>query len=181
MTKITYGDFEIDTSTLPEASVNALLRKGLAHFMGNEQASKVTAWKNSEAGKDATEEQIASKKAEFQAAGVAALADGTVGNRVVGVTVSPIEKIMRSLAKSEIVGILKATNMAIPKGEGTVTFNEGSDSEQKLTMEDLIERRLEGHGDRLKKEAEAEVKRRDREAKKLAEAAQAAGGVASLL
>ena len=41
MSDIQYGNVKIDTAHLPPASIQALLSRGLAHYLGNEQNAKV--------------------------------------------------------------------------------------------------------------------------------------------
>lgn len=182
--QLEYGKLSVDTATLPEASLNALIRKGWAHFMGNEQASKVTAWKAklvdgtpatdtapAVAGREPSEDEISAAKDAYQAAALKALQDGTVGVSVArGPAVSPEETIMRGLAKAEITATLKANGLKVPTGEAVVKFGDG----QSFTMAQLIARRLEPEGEgrsyaqggRLKAEAAKEMKRRAREIEK---------------
>ena len=160
MATIKYGDYVIDTTKLPEVSVEALLRRGLSHYMGNEQASKVVAHFVDE---EPTAEAKAKFKTECQAKAVVALAAGTIGTRVFGPRVSPVENIMRMLARRKVSDALKKNGLKAPKGDEAIEFANG----QKLTMAELIERQLAKHGDALRKEADAEVKRRERELAKV--------------
>lgn len=169
---IKYGDHSVDTSKLPEVSVKALLSRGLSHFLGNEQASKVTAKivtalalsdeTSAEAAKAAVKAFRISNEAdcsawttEAQTNALKALADGTVGVRAAGTgpKLSPIETVIRRLAKGEVIDTLKANNIAVPKGEDKVSFADG----KSMSMDELVERRIAKHGDRLKKAAAKEL------------------------
>lgn len=184
--KLEYGDkIAVDTATLPAVSNEALIKKGWSHYMGNEQASKVTAWKAkleagtpaegdkpAVAGRTPTADEIEAKKAEFQATALKALQEGTVGVSVArGPAVSPEETVMRQLARAEVTAILKDAGLKVPAGDKVVKFGDG----QEFTMAALIARRLEpeadgrayAHGGRLKAEAAKELKRREREAAKV--------------
>ena len=150
---ITYGEHTVDPTKLPVASINALLRRGVSHLLGNEQASKLTAWVES-ATKDAngaapTDEAKAAKKAEFVKAALAALAEGTIGTRVSGPRVEPIEAARNAIAKKEVLDILRAANIKVPKGEEAVRFADGTEK----TLAQMVATRLEKFGDRIEKEA----------------------------
>ncbi len=166
--KITYGTRELDFNTLPQASLVAMVRRGVSHYFGSEMASKVTAYFDPEhddaANRQDTPENRAAKKAEFQAAAYDALVAGTVGVSVRGPSVDPITTIINRLAKAEIKTILASFKLKYPvKADETVTLPDGS----AVTGAQLIGRRLDrdspagvdkktgvAHIDRLKKEAE---------------------------
>ncbi len=169
---IKYGENSITLASLPAVSLHRLASYGLAHFLGNQMASKVVAWSEREENANATDEQKAAKKAEFQANGVKALLDGTIGQHAArGPVVDPMENEMDKIAKAEVVVVLKSNSIKVPKGDEAVEFSNGD----KLTMDQLIERRIAKHGDRIKKEAEASLKEKARKAKKLQDNAGALG------
>ncbi len=167
---IKYGETTLDFNTLPQASLVAMLRRGVSHFLGSEQASKVTGmFKPGEDGslKEGvidTDENRAKALAEFRANAIEALKAGTVGVSVRGPTVDPISVIINRLAKAEIKTVLGKMKLKAPiKAEDTIELPDGS----KVTMAQLIARRLDptgpagvdkktgiAHADRLKKEAE---------------------------
>lgn len=165
---IEYGTHKIDTDKLPEKSVQALLSRGLTHFLGNEQASKVAAKFKDQEG--ITDEMRNAAKADFVANAVKALTEGTIGTRTGGPRGTGVDSVMRQLAEAEVKGILKHNKLSMPTGDKVVKFADGT----VLTRAELIDRRIAKHGDRLRKEAEAEIKREEREAAK-------AGGVEALL
>jgi hypothetical protein len=159
---INYGEISIDVDSLPAVSTNALLRRGLAHFLGNEQAAKVSAFK--EKNPEATESQVLAYKAECVANAVAALNAGTVGANVRGPRGTAIETIMRKIASDEVKTVLAALKVKAPKGEEKVKFANGDS----FTMNELIARRLEKHADRITAEANKAMKDAARKAEKIA-------------
>lgn len=171
MTILTYGSHSIDVAKLPEASVVALLKRGLTHYLGNEQTSKLVAARKREGAFDGTTEEA--YKADLVAKAVAALHEGTIGTQVRGPSVDPVEAAMERIARAEINAVLKAKGAKfVGKGDDRkVTFANG----ESFTMNDLIDRRLgnEEHSARIRKEAEKALK----SAAKQAEAAKVAGPV----
>src|SRR5665213_2926780 len=153
MDKVTYGTHEIDVDALPEASKAALIRRGISHFLGNEQASKVSAWIESATkeaeGTEPTAEAKAAKKAEFVKSAIEALVAGTIGTRVSGPRVEPIEAIRNSIARKEVTDILRAAGIKVPKGDEGVKFADGTVK----TLAQMITTRLDKFGDRIEKEA----------------------------
>lgn len=181
MNTIEYAGLTIDPTDFPSTSIEALIRRGISHYLGNEQASKLTAWKAKEENKSATDEQIAAHKVSLIGAALAALAAGTVGIRAPRQpSVDPIEREMDRIALREVAAVLKSNGLKMPKGEATVTFGSG-DSAVALTQDDLVERRLAKHGERIRKEAEAEIKRKAREAKKVADTVAGTDAASELL
>ena len=165
---IKYGTRELDFTKLPQASLVAMVRRGVSHYFGSEMASKVTAFFDPDhddaANRVDTPEARAAKKAEFQAAAYDAIVAGTVGVSVRGPSVDPITTIINRLAKAEVKTILANFKLKWPaKADDTVELPDGS----KVTGAQLIARRLDAtgpagvdkktgvaHADRLKKEAE---------------------------
>jgi hypothetical protein len=185
MTVMTYGKAEdgitFDTETLPAASVQSLLVKGMNHYFGNECASKVTSWKEGLAdpkreggARVPSDVEIAVAKLDFQKSALAALLAGTVGHSARGPRATPIDSVMRLIAETEIRNTLKANNLVMPTGEKTVQLGANA-----FTRQQLIDRRLASHGDRIRKEAEAKLAADERKAKKAM--ADAGGDVAQAL
>ncbi len=179
MTKITYGDFEIDFSTLPEASTSAILSRGLTHFLGNEQASKVHSWAMGEtqansddrdvvkAWKLANADAVKAKTVELVDAAIKTLSEGTIGTRTsAGPKVEPIDKAKRAIAKTEVLKVLADNKIKAPKKDEKVRFANGTEK----SLDEMIASRLahETHGPRIAAEAEKALKA---QAKKLAEVA----------
>lgn len=175
--EIRYNDHVIDTDALPDASIAAMLKRGLTHFLGNEQAAKVTnakkAWAKAHGGADMPEDEIDAKRDELVAAAIAALESGTVGVGVRGPRIDPVEKIMEARAEAEVVSILKNHKLATKKPEDEDVFTLGG---VEYTFADLVERRVAKEGERLRAEAEAEVARRKAAKAERDAAAKAAAG-----
>ncbi len=176
---IAYGKdadrLSIAITDLPAISLLSLAQKGLSHYLGNEVASKVTAWTESrvataikalpadadEAAKTAATQSAlpndaekATAKADFIKAAWEALLAGNVGARVGVPRSTPVESIMARIAEGEIRETLKSVGLVMPTGDKVVTFKTG----ESFTRKQLIERRVEKFGDRLRKAAEAELK-----------------------
>lgn len=151
---ITYGGFTLDFNTLPQASLTAMVKRGVSHFFGSEQASKVTAFFDPD--KDVPEldtpEARAAKKAEFQKAAYENLLAGTVGVSTRGPSVDPITTIARRLARNEVKTILAKNKIKWPtKADDVIETPDGG----KFTGAQLIDRRLANpaHSDRIAKDA----------------------------
>lgn len=172
---VTYTTHSVDISKLPAVSLHRLASYGFAHLLGNQAASKVVAWQDKPENANATDEQKATAKAGFQQTMLAALMDGTIGQHASrGPSVDPEEAEMERLAKVEVLATLKANNIKAPKKDEAVEFigqgeNGGNLS---LNMEQLVERRIAKHGERLATEAKASLKAKakakEQAAKKLA-------------
>lgn len=172
---VTYGDHTIDLTSLPEVSIASLVRKGLSHFLGNEQASKVTEWKKqlTDKGTPPTEAEVAAYKADRIREAVAALASGTVGASSPRPRGSALETIMRAIAEKQVRAVLKGIGVTMPSGDKTVSFPDGQGGENHFTRLDLINRRLANpaYGPKIKSEAEKEMAAQERlAAKAVAEA-----------
>lgn len=170
----TYGGHIIEVSNLPEASLSAMIRRGLVHFLGNEQASKVAAKvKSQESGENptvATDEDKAAWKAEFVTNAVAALLAGTVGVRAVGEPrekSDPVGSLVRKLAKAAVTKILSDNGIKVPKKDEKVKTASGE-----FTMTELVDRRIASQGETLRAEAEKEIAA---QARKTAKAVEGAG------
>lgn len=189
---VTYGDINLDFATLPHASVMAMLKRGTAHYFGNEYNSAVlsrevaaivanddaevqkanrTKWDGMsteerkvhlKAFRENRADEAAAIRASEMAEFVRDLNEGKVGVSVRGPSVDPLTAIMQRLAKARVVNILKANKIAVPKKNDDKVSLGGTE----YTMPQLIERQF------AKPEVKAEI---EREAKKaLAEQAKAA-------
>lgn len=172
---IQYGDFSLDFGTMPQTSLVAMLRRGVSHYFGSEQASKVKALvdkgPDNEGIADTAEARQAAKT-DFQKKAYDALLAGTVGTASRGPSIDPVEKVMRRIARKEVTNILKQNGVKPPKkADDTITLPDNT----KVTMNDLIDRRIEKEGERIAKEADKELAAKAREAKKAAEAAAGTG------
>lgn len=176
MTQISYGTYTLDFSKFPAQSALAMLKRGVTHYLGNEQAAKVSNRKAKYLARtkvEAADDEVAAWKEEFVQAAIAALADGTVGMATRGPSVDPVEAHMERIAKAEISNILKTSGTKFT-GKGEDRKIKAANGEE-FTMDTLVERRLANpdHGGRIRKEAEKAVKN----AAKAAEAVKGAGPV----
>lgn len=153
---LSYSDrFSIEMDKLPRQSLHRLASYGLAHYLGNQASAKVTTFKDKDENKDATDEQVAAFKASVQDKMFAAVLDGTMGVHATRTpSQDPEEAEMDRLAKVEVVATLKANNIKVPKKDEAVEFASG----EKLSMDDLVDRRIAKHGERLRTEAKASLK-----------------------
>jgi hypothetical protein len=174
--QVQYGTHSLDFTSLPPKSLEAMLKRGVTHFLGNEQAAKVTNWKKKfveEHGAEPGEDELQAKKAEYVIAALAALNEGTVGTASRGPAIDPLDAEMERLAKAEINDIIKKAGAKFSgKGDDRkVTFGDGSS----FTMDELIDRRLNNpdHAARIQKAAEKALK----EKAKAVEAAKSSGPI----
>ena len=154
-TTISYNDFTADITKLPPASLHRLASYGFAHYLGNQAQSKKVAWKDKEENANATDEQIAAKLKEIQTSMFNAVISGEMGVHATrGPSVDPEEAEVERLAKAEVIATLKANNIKVPKKDEAVKFANGTEK----TMDQMVETRIEKHGDRLRTEAKASLK-----------------------
>ena len=165
-----------DLAALPTTTVVALARRGLAHLLGNEAASKVSGAVDNEAGvteaddvgvknskraawKTANADKFTNIVASVRHVLLTALDAGTLGASTRGPRGSSADTIAREIAEDEIMAILKQHGIARPKkAADKVNIPDGS----AFTMGELIARRLSdtapyGHGARIRKAAEAKL------------------------
>lgn len=173
---VSYGDHEFSVGELPHASVVALIHRGMTHFLGNEQSSKVTAWKKAQekgtdtvAGRVPSDDEIDTYRDSKVDAAIAALRAGTIGVRESsGPKASPREGIVRDIAKLEVIAILIERKL-VKEGTKAVKNDKGfAFGDQTVTFETLVDRRTEKFAERLGKEADEELARRARVAAKAA-------------
>lgn len=140
---ITYGTNALDFAALPQSSLVAMLRRGVSHYLGSEQSSKVVAMfdpDKDEPVADSSPEAKAKAKADFVAKAIDALIAGTVGVSVRGPSVDPIQTIVNRLARKEVLDVLKASGTKPPKkAEDKVQFANGT----AFTLAELVSRRLD--------------------------------------
>src|SRR5258708_154846 len=174
--QIQYGSHALDTAKFHPTAIEAMVRRGVSHYLGNEMASKVVAWveaENKERAKTnaapVTDEEKDAAKLSFQADAIVALETGTVGQSNRGPRVDPLVAQCLAIAKREVIDTLKANNIKPPKGDDIVTFGDGATR----TMSQMVEKRLASHGQRIETEAKkhlAELARKAEKAKKEAAA-----------
>lgn len=170
MDKITYAGIEVDFDALPPISQRALALRGLTHFLGNEQASKVSGKAKAALIAEPSVVLGDDEKAEllkgFRESALNALLEGTIGVRESNgePAMNPVEKAARAIAWDAVADILKKSGLKQPKG--TETINVGGND---YTRNQLIDRRLNDprYKDSIAKAAEKQV----RDAKKKLETA----------
>ncbi len=170
---VTYGEHTVDFATVPHTSLMAMLRRGVSHYLGSEQASKVVALfdpdrklAEGESRLEDTDENRESAKATFQAKALAAIAEGTVGVSTRGPGVDPLTAQIESIARKEVTAQLKDNKVKVPKkATDTVKVPGGAE----YTMAQLVERRIARDGERLTGLAKAELAEKARKAKAIAE------------
>ena len=138
---IAYGEITIDVATMPTKSLLAMVKRGVAHYLGNEQAAKVTSWKESfqtENKREATDDEIAAKKAEFTASALEALNKGEVGHSTRGPRGTALETVMRAIALERATTLLGNAKLKMPSKDEKVTFPNG----QAFTRQELIDRQI---------------------------------------
>lgn len=178
---ITYGEHVIDIDALPPASVAAMLRRGISHYLGNEVASKVAAWVNKQEETErktnpdyeVDENAKFAQKNLFQGAALDALLAGEVGNASRGPRVDPLQAEINKLLKAEVTTRL-ATHGIKPAGkkrawtaDDLVKFADGREK----TIAAMCQTLMDKDGDKYTKEAQkilAEVARREKRAKESA-------------
>ena len=108
----------VDEASLPEISRLALMTKGLAHWLGNEVASKVVAKADKfeeETKAPATIETKAGWRKDFTEEYLARLQSGEITVER-GSSVDPVEREAESLAKADLQAVLRAKG-SWPKGK----------------------------------------------------------------
>ena len=195
---ITYGDYTVDTTKLPEQSVQALLARGLAHVLGNEASARVIGLyrqdaielaKQAKGGDldkeereyaiknvktDTDSDEYKSRKANAQAELLAALESGKLGVGREAQPKDPFGSEVARIVKSEVLNVLR--KQQLHKGakdpSGDTVFTLGG---QEFTFNVLKTRWLSKNETRFNKEAKAKVDALERLAKKAAEAGNGAG------
>lgn len=175
-TQFNYGDLSIDSSKLSPVGLEALVRRGISHLLGNEQSSKVgpeSAWAKAFAESNKrppSKDEIDAQKVELQKVAIQALYDGTIGIRAAGPRTNPLDSEMSSIAKREVLDVLRTQGIKkFPTGDDVVTLGG-----QSFTGDILIERRLAKHGERIKREAEKLIADKAKKQKSAQHAAQMA-------
>lgn len=177
MTIYSCGTLEIDGDKLAATSIQSLIKKGLNHFLGNEQSAKTgpsSKWYKDhvkDSGAEPTDEQVDAALAEFRKGAIEALYAGTVGVSSRGPKVDPMTAALQHFARESVKETLVASGIKIPKGNEQVTFADGT----VRTMAEMIQKRIDSPkfgpaiADAAKKKIADDVKR----VKKAQEAAKA--------
>ncbi len=178
-TTLTYGDLSFEIASLPASSINKLLKSGLAHFLGNEVASKVSTAKAKRAESDLgpmNDVEIAECKARFLAEAAESLRTGQVTHATRAPRGTAIDTVFNRLVTEKVKFLLNAQGISMPSGDKLVTLPNGATA----TRADLLERAKARYGEQLRREAEAEIAKRERDAKKSLEASKDSEGMESM-
>ena len=167
------GTMTIGGHAVPLATLAAMVSRGVTHYFGSELASKVIAErKRREADNPMSEADEAAYRAETADAFLARAIAGEIGMGHRGPSADPTEAEAEKLAWAEVQVVLKQNDIK-PEGKGEDrTWTIGTD---KLSKDDLIERRLAKHGDRLREEARKAIAKRAKDKAKFAEKVSAEG------
>lgn len=185
--EIKYGKaFTRDFDALPDTSRKAIATFGIAHYLGNVQASALVAKIRSHiAGKDGKASEVSTdavkawRKDESNASQLKAWQDelfadavkdidsGEIGVREGGPRLDPIEREFRTLVLARATSICEGIGVKMPgaakDGEAAPTITLPGDNTV-LTRVDLLRRVSESpkHSAELRKQAEQTVRARDR-------------------
>lgn len=146
--KFTVNGTEHDLFAMPDASVSAMIGRGITHYFGSEVASKVKAWQDKiEAGdtestppvapRPVSDDEKAAKKAELVGDFLSRLSAGEVGVRTPAIQVDPVEKVLDRLVRESVLATLAANGIKAPKKDESIQFADGSTR----TMADMLARR----------------------------------------
>ena len=160
MAQIKYGDFDIDTQTVPATSLVALVQRGFNNILGNEVASKVTKWKDDykdEHGENPNDAEVATYTYDCRKAALQRILDGTLGVRQsAGPRGTAIDTVMRQIAVERLAAALKKQNTKMPIKDETVTV--GGKSYDRAS---LIAAHLMKNADVIRTEAEKRMAQAD--------------------
>ena len=120
---------ETPVQDIPTANLSILGLRGYRHVLGNEVAAKVTAWKKSDDGKTAGEDEVAAKAREFREEFLNRILTGQLGQRASGAPrATGIEALKRAIAleflKAMLDSVSKKTGnkVSVPTGDNTITI-----------------------------------------------------------
>lgn len=115
--ELKYDTFIVETDSLPESAIAALLHRGLTHYLGNEQSSKVTGWKK--ANPNATDEEIEAVSNQYRVVAFDALLNGTIGTRAGGPKLKGLDRLIHLVAVEQITALAASRNAKMPSGKGS--------------------------------------------------------------
>lgn len=162
METLTYGSTSINFDALPPASQRALASRGLTHFLGSEQASKVgpnSSWAakfEKDNSRKPTEQEVEAQKAANLANALKALSEGTIGTAR-GPKLDPIEAEIERMATNEVWDKLAGAKLCKknkrPDDDDVFEFANGD----KFTFAVLVERAIARGGDKMRATATKKV------------------------
>jgi len=150
------GSLSIDGTAVADATVAAFVSRGITHYFGSELSSKVIGEqkRRADAGNPMSEAEVDAYKAETRAAFLARAIAGEIGMGSRGPSADPTEAEAERLAWAEVQVVL-GQNGIKPAGKGADrkwAFGNGS-----FTKDELVERRMAKHGERLMAEAKKDL------------------------
>jgi hypothetical protein len=125
MTTLTYGKFTIDTADVTESGIAYLLQYGFAKSLQDSVAGVKAAMadETDESGEAKyNDAEIAVALHDKQQSRFEAIVAGTVGTRATGPRATPVETMMRNVAKEAIRVACVAQGRKLPKGEAMVAL-----------------------------------------------------------
>lgn len=132
---------ETPVQDIPTANLSILGLRGYRHVLGNETAAKVTAWKKSDEGKTASDDEVAAKAREFRGEFLTRILEGQLGQRASGAPrATGVEALKRTVALEFLKAMLETVSkktgnkVSVPTGENTITI-----AGKAMTREQLIE------------------------------------------
>ena len=157
MTTIKYNDNTFDLDAIPQASVVFLAQRGLTHFLGNEMASKGTAYrKRIEEGRknaDGTwaveprelrEGELETFVNEKRDAAIAAILSGEFAERGTGsARLSLLERTMRAVAWERLAAVMKEKKVKQPVKEARQALIDKYLAKYAAEVETEAKRRIE--------------------------------------
>ena len=105
MSKFEVYGLEIDTTQVPQSTIDTCIVRVARHILGNEVAAKAKAAKDAGQAEDA---QLDAMIAKWRQDGIAKLYSGTLGVRTVGEPADPMEAAIERFAKGELTAWLAA-------------------------------------------------------------------------
>jgi hypothetical protein len=150
-----HQDITVSPADIPTVSLFALAQRGFSHVLGNEVASKLAAFRKTEAGAAATDEEVAAFVKSKREEALEKILNGTLGTRAASSPrVTGIEALMRRVAVEFLQARFAAyskksgTKVSLPTGDKVVEV-----AGRAMTREQLIEAELKRNGEQIKAEA----------------------------
>lgn len=162
------GAVHINGTSAPIATLAAFVSRGVTHYFGSELASKVISERKrrEEAGNPMSEDEESAYRATLREEFLAKALAGEIGMGHRGPSADPTEAEAERLAWAEVQVVL-GQNKIKPEGKGEDrTWHIGAD---KLTKDELVERRMARHGERLMEEARKALAKKAKDKAKFAE------------
>jgi hypothetical protein len=145
----------VSPADIPTVSLFALAQRGFSHVLGNEVASKLAAFRKTEAGAAADEAEVAEFVKAKRNEALEKILNGTLGVRsATAPRVTGLEALMRRVAVEFLQARFAAyskkagVKVSLPTGDKVVEV-----AGRAMTREQLIEAELKRNGEQIKAEA----------------------------